>query len=614
MDDDALERLARKIDTKDGGKFVERRPLYNEGPEASREWAHEDHPMRKKGMFSKFTPLEILFTGSIIFFVGAAAVAGLLLFSGDNTVSTKNVGIAVSGPTSIRAGDVVTLQIIITNRNAVPMNLTDMLVEFPSGTRSEADVSVDLPRIRDSLGTIQPGETVNRTVKAVLFGTQGAPVDVKVTAEYRVPSSNAVFYSDTNYHATISQSPASISVDSLKEAVSGQPLDITAHVTSNATENLSGMLLVATYPPGFTFISASPKPVSGTSVWDLGDIEPKGTRTITIHGTFTGENGDDRVVHFTTGTKQKANPSAIAAPLAASDVTVTVAKPFVSVILALENNTSGAITSTRGTIIHGEVRWANNLPVRVQNVQIAVKMNGGILDKNTIRSGQGFYRSSDSTLLFSPETDPRLADVAPGEEQVSVFQFASLPPGTGSFQSPQIVLTATVTADRSSENQVPDTVTSSAQATIQFTTDLVINSALTHNTGPQPPKVDQETSYTVSWIVNNSANAIANTVVTGILPSYVRWVGSPSTSDVAYNTNGRTVTWTIGDMSAGTTKTASFQVAITPSLTQVNNAPTIVSDVRVSAFDRFIRGAIQVQGAPVMTGTGTSPQLGPVVP
>lgn len=616
MDNDALERLELRVGSKEGTEPTERRMLQHNAESTPHTWVVESR--RRRGFFSslmsRFSALELLFVGSIIFFIGAGTLASLLIFSGNNTVSTRNVDVSITGPTSIRAGEEVTLQIVITNRNSVPMNLTDMLIEFPAGTRSPNDVSVDLPRIRESLGTIESGSSVNRTIKAVIFGEAGVPVTVTGTAEYRVPSSNAVFQTDSTYRASISQSPASITIERLREVVSGQSTEMTITVTSNAPENLTGMLLVATYPPGFKFESSAPKPYAGSAVWDLGDIEPKGKRTVTIQGSFTGEDGDDRVIHFTTGTKKKTDPSSIAAPLATTDATLTVAKPFVSVDLKLNGNTNPIVTGDRGEIVQVEVEWANNLPVRVQNVEIQVKLNGSVLNRTSVRTGQGFYRSTDNTMLFSKETDPRLADIEPGESGISTFEFATLPVGQGSYQSPQITLAATVKANRSSEGGVTDIVTSSANATLQVATDLVLTTGLARSTGPLPPKVDQETVYTATWLLQNSANAIANTEVTAILPAYVAWKGSTSNADIAYNENNRTITWKIGDMSASVSKSVTFDLGLTPSVSQLNLVLPLLTNQKVSAFDRFIRTQIERPMPNVTTQTGASPQNGIVVP
>ena len=615
MDDDALERLELRVESKEGSEFTKRRTLQVHPDVTPHTWADTYTPRRR--LFSwlpSLSPLEYLFAASILFFIGAGTVAGLLIFSGSNTVSTRNVDVTVTGPTSVRAGEEVALQVVITNRNAVPMSLTDMLVEFPAGTRSPKDVSVDLPRLRESLGTIEPGASVNRTVKAVMFGDTGVPIAVAVTAEYRVPSSNAVFQSTETYQATISQSPATVTVDTLREVVSGQSTEFTVTITSNATESLTGMLLVARYPPGFAFESSTPKPYSGTSVWDIGDIEPKGTRTVTVRGSFTGEDGDDRVIHFTAGTKKKSDGATISAPLATTDVTLKVAKPFVSVVLKVNDTVAPTVSVDRGSNVQVAVEWANNLPTKVQNVEIQVKLTGAILNKNSVRTGQGFFRSSDSTLIFSKEADKRLADLEPGESGISNFDFYTLPVGQGAFQSPQVVLSATVKANRSSEGGVIDTVTSSAQTTLQVATDLTLTPVLTRVSGPIPPKVETETIYAVTWLLQNSANAIANTKITALLPTYVTWKGNESSSDIVYNDNDRTITWTVGDMQANASRSVSYHIAFLPSVTQVNAVPTLIMEQKISAFDRFIRALVERAQGSVTTQTGTTPQNAVVVP
>lgn len=612
MDDhSALDELDKKLDSRNGERGRVRRSGLS--PKSS---------STKSGWFSKIKKrprkrtvglLEVGFIGSLVFFVVALVFAAFLFFSGNNTVSTRNVSITIDGPTEIRAGDPLQLQVAVTNRNSVPMELTDLVIEFPAGTRSETDISVELPRLRESLGSIQPGESVNKTIRAVVFGSSNTDVEIKATVEYRVPSSNAIFYGEQTYTLPISQSPASISIDALKEIISGQETTLTVTVTSNIQDVLDNMLLVADYPPGFSFTSASPSPFAGSSVWRLGDIEPGGERTITIRGSFTGEDGDDRVTKFTTGSEKEGIEGELAAPLAAGDTTVTLAKPFVSASLALNGNTTTEYVAERGDAIRGDIRWTNNLPTRVQDVEIVVSLDGAIIDKNSVSADRGFYRSSNNTISWNKETDPKLADLAPGESGVSTFSISSLPLGQGTFRNPEIKLFVTVSARRITEANVPERVESSAESTVLIGSDLTLQPTLSSAGGPIPPTADQETSYNVSWVVSNNANALANTSVSAVLPGYVEWKGS-SNPNVSFNSIGGIVTWDIGDLGAGEARTATFQIGFTPSVSQVGSAPTLVSDQRVYGFDRFTRTQIERALKALTSKSNTSQQNGVVVP
>ncbi|MEK7613416.1 MAG: hypothetical protein AAB439_00890 [Patescibacteria group bacterium] len=616
----ALERLAKKLNSRTDGEFHARRStLSAESTTPARSWQSEkpvtalETGGRKK--MKRLSYLELFFIGSVVFFVIAGASAAFLFFSGSNTVSTRNVDIAISGPTSVRAGEVLPLQIVLTNRNSVPMELTDLVVEFPPGTRSENDVTLELPRIRESLGTIKPGESVNRTVRAIMFGQADQNLDITVSVEYRVPSSNAIFLAEETYSLPISQSPASITVESLQEIVSGQETALTVTVTSNVTEVLDNLLLVAEYPPGFSFKSASPTAVTGSNTWRLGDIEAGGKRTITIRGVFTGEDGDERVVHFTTGTENGNAKDEIAAPLATGDVALKLAKPFVSLSLSLDGSVATEKVVVRGAPVRVDLRWVNNLPQRAQDVELEVKLNGAILDRNSIVAQKGFWRSSDNTVIFSRETDSALNDVAPGGTGTYSFSFASLPFESGVFKNPEITLSATVRARRITESNVPETIESKTTSRVLVATDLSLANSLSYLSGSKPPKADTDTTYLVSWTVNNTANAVANAQVTAALPSYVKFVQGSTNDAISYNSIGGVVTWTVGDLEAGQSKNATFQVTLTPSLSQVGNMPTVISDQRVYGFDRFTRTNIERSAQALTTqSAGATPQLSSVVP
>ncbi len=612
MDDKSLERLAERVETKSGSEFIARHRLQNRVPPAVREFVPEPQPtpMVKKSFFSV---TEYVFIASAVFFLGAATYAGLEFYSGSNTVSAKNVSISISGPTSVRAGDELSLEVVISNHNSVAIRTADLFLEFPQGTRSAVDVTQDYTHTRASLDTIAAGASITRTFKAVVFGARGAPINVSSYLTYRVPSSNAVLRSDGAYSSTISSAPVALTVSSLKEAVSGQPVDITVTASSNAAESLTNLILIATYPPGFQFISSTPNPTSGSTVWNFGTLSPGNSKSVTLRGVFTGEDGDDRVIHFTTGTRQAIDDTAINAPLASNDVTLKVARPFLSTEISIGGSVSDEHQIDRGKEVEGVIRWSNNLPTRINDAQIELKLSGAILDRASVRTSDGFYRSIDSTILFSKETDPRLASVEPGVTNESHFVFSALPLDKGVFKSSQIQLSAVVRGQRPNESGVVEAITSSAQTRAVVATDISLVTGVQATGGPVPPKVDTPTAYTVSWSVKNSSNTIANAVVVGTLPSYVQWKSGQSDA-ITYNASNRTVTWNIGDMNGNESRAQSFTIAITPSLQQVKTSPALITGETFTAFDRFVRNTINRNAADTTTASGTTLERGTVVP
>ena len=566
----------------------------------------------------RFSPLMILFAGSAAFFVIAIAAAAFLFFSGTNTVSTKNVDVQVSGPSQIDAGSTLSLQVVVTNRNPVPIQLADLVVEFPTGTRSDQNISVAVPRTRVSLGTIDPGVSVSQTVKAVLFGQAGTEPAITVSVEYRTPSSNAVYSSDTTYTTRIGQSPASINVVAQSQVVSGQPTTITATITSNSSKPLTSMLLTATYPPGFAFQNSTPAPYSGTTVWNLGDIEPGGSRTVTINGTFTGEDGDQRSLTFAAGSQASESSADISAPLATGEADMTVAKPFISATVALNNSVADQHTIARGQGVTGTIAWTNNLPVAVQNLSITILLKGALLDRTTVSAPQGFYSSSNSSIVWDKTTDSDFAAVAPGQSGTLGFSFSTLPLSQGAYQNAEVDFMVTVHANRSTEGNVPGSVDSSASTKALVATNLALAASLSHTgAGPMPPKADKETDYIVSWNLSDSANAVANTVVTAALPDYAHFIGavSPASEGVTFNKDQGVVTWDVGDIAAGASRSVSFTIGVTPSVSQEGQMPVVLGSQKASAFDRFVQDNVSATAPDLTTAAAaTSQSQGLVVP
>src|ERR1700690_327436 len=226
---------------------------------------------------------------AILFFIAAAGFFAyyFLLGGGSLGASPSNIDIAVSGPPQIASGPPTELQIVVTNRNQVPLQLADLVVTFPPGTRSPTDYATEEPTLRQSLGTIEAGGTRQGTVSAIFAGTDGQQADVKIELEYRLAGSSAIFVASTDYNVMFGSSSLLLSVDGNNETISGQPVQLTVTVTSNANGPVKDALLNIDYPFGFALSSATPPPAQG-SLWQLGDLAPGQKRTITLQGTLYG--------------------------------------------------------------------------------------------------------------------------------------------------------------------------------------------------------------------------------------------------------------------------------------------------------------------------------------
>jgi hypothetical protein len=94
---------------------------------------------------------------------------------------------------------------------------------------------------------------------------------------------------------------------------------------------------------------------------------------------------------------------------------------------------------------------------------------------------------------------------------------------------------------------------------------------------------------------------MTNTVVKTTLPTYVNWTGEYSGSGVDFNPVNKLLTWSPGDVSAGSRKELTFAVNILPSASQVGITPILVNEMTLTATDRFTGTSLEAQSTFITT-------------
>lgn len=557
---------------------------------------------------SRFSLVTLVFISALLFFLGAGGFAAYKFFGGGNLVSSSLIDITAIAPTSVGAGEKFTYEVSITNRNPLELQGVDLVVEYPDGARQADNPIQELTRVREHLDKVAPGQVVQRSFAATLYGGEGSEQEIKIQLEYRVPDSNATYFIDKKIPVTIRSTPLSVTIDAPEEAQSNQPFTITATVKSNSQEVFHGVVFTLSYPPGFSVLATDP-PASRNSIWILGDLTPGAERRIVVRGSLAGEDQEQRVFNFSSGLSDPNNPQVIATALVKGEQVVNIHKSFVGVSLALNGTPDSTVVVKSGQSVRADVHYTNNLPVSVSNVRIVLHLSGAALDENTVSVERGFYRSSDNIAFWDQTTLPALAELAPGAEgRLSLsFNPRSLGGGITSVQSPRIDISADVSGIRAQENNVPENVQNVLLRSVKVQSDVQLQGKLTYhdgpfgNTGPLPPRAERETTYTVTWTLVNGSNDVRNATVRATLPAYVRFTNQvgPAGEKVTFNPVGGVLVWDVGELKAGqgyqsTPREVSFQIALTPSVTQVGSTPNVVGEAMFSGLDRFTNTAVSL--------------------
>lgn len=585
----------------------ERRALDLTRAPIGEDWKHEEDSLdptmvapRQIGWFR--AALWWILGVSLVFFLGAAGffVYYFTLGGGSLPASPDNVDIVISGPPQVEGGAPSQFQLVVTNRNKVPLELADIVITYPKGTRSPSDFSTDLPNQRISLGTIEPGGKRQGTVSAVLAGQGGQRESLKVDVEYHVSGSNAIFVASSNYAINFSSSPLTVTVDGNSQAISGQPVSLTVNVATNGNAPVRDVVMKADFPFGFKFASASPKP-SKDGFWALGDLSPGQKRSVTIQGALTGGTGDSRVFHFSAGTRSDISRTSLDTVLADTSFNAAISQPFLGLTVAINDSTKSGVVVSPGDKVTVAVQYANNLTTPIQNAIVVARLSGLEIDGSTVKTTDGFFRSADDSVFWDKTTTNGVfSTLAPGARGTVAFSF-TMPSGEAlkNYTNPHLDVTVNAAGNRIAESGVPEVLQATARQSVSLASDLqLIANGLYYtnpfgSSGPMPPKAGAETTYALVFTVRNTTNKITNAVLTASLPPYVRWVGvySPASENMKFNQANGTVTWTLGDIEPnvglGDTppRQAAIAVGFTPSTSQIGQQPSLLQNIVLKGLD-----------------------------
>jgi len=564
----------------------------------------------KTSLFKKF------FIFSVSFFVLTLGYAAYVFFAGSNTVSNDNIEISIIGNNFTAGGEELPLIIGITNRNNSPLDLVDMIVEYPKGSIS--DLSSDTERFRQSLGTIPAGAVRNENLKLILFGEQGSVRPIKITLEYRVSGSNAIFVKEKLYEVNINSTPINLTIDAPSTISPNQDIVLNVKASLNATTPAPKILVRLDYPVGFSFIKSTPAPSFGNNVWNLGDLAPGGEHEISILGKMVDVfDGEEKTFTVSSGSQSTTDKSSIGTVFNSIKSTLLVEKPFIEANLYINGVSQREYATDTKTNVNAEIRFVNNSDTKINDLEIKAKIGGNAFNRKTIIVQGGFYDSSKDIITWNKNSQNQLRDLDPGESRSVSFSVSPLPLFSTAGEiltNPSINIDIDVSGKQSVEGFSISELANSSSAVVRIISDVGFSTKALYysgpftNTGTIPPQAEKPTTYTVVWSLSNTANSISNVRVNSTIPPWMTFMGtiSPAGEDIKYNSSTREIVWNADRIARGAgingpVRSVSFQLAFKPSVTQIGTMPIIINDAILTGHDDFANVNVKVNKAGLST-------------
>jgi hypothetical protein len=462
-------------------------------------------------------------------------------------------------------------------------------------------------RERRPVGVLEAGESLSESFDAFVFGSKDTNKEVSVVVEYHPEGATAIFAKDASFMFAIEKSPVSVSLEMPDDLRIGQDIKAVINYTSQAEIDVSNLWLTMSLPDGFEFGSAIPSPVRrlipfdvapNELVWQIGDLMPAEAGTIEITGSVEGINLASKAFGAKIGAYNERTDSLL---VYGETIEVsTLRSPFLEVVM-LVNGESEHIASP-GDALRFEIGWRNNLSAEVRNAVMEVQLEGDALNLGTLSVDDGLYNQSTQSIIWNATSYDRFKSIEgndAGNVSFSVRLKNNLPLDTTSKRP------AVEAKVKFSTNNVPEgfqgiDITGSNSAVAKVSSRMQFDSRVLYfnspilNSGPIPPRVSEETTYTVVWSITNMTNDIDDVVVrSSLLPNInFKNIISPSDVDVAFDSDTGELVWRVGRVLAGTgflrpALSIAFQIGLIPSLDQVGQSPVLINEATAEGKDTF---------------------------
>ncbi len=567
--------------------------------------------------FSKLSH-RIFYSALFVFIIVIGASAYHFYFN-SSTISNLKIGMAVEAPSYIDGGEVFPLDIYVTNKNKLPLERVDIVVEYPKGESITSKEDTVIKRV--ALGDVTAGATAKGTTEILLYGREGSLRNIVVNIEYYAPGSSVVLRKELTHTLTVKSAPVVLTIDSLKEATSNQEVIYTARIRAERGIDLENFLLHIDYPNGFQYISSEPAPRFGDNTWGFDTIKKGDVVEVKVRGLIRGEDGDERVFRVSGGSESLWQKGEIGVVFADTKSVIAVKKPFISLTGSFEaaaSSNTGEFAIKAAERVSGVIEYQNNVADTISNVVVTARLSGEILNRQKVVVIGGYYDSSKNLMIWDQTTNSNLKELLPNQKGELKFVVQAYPLSAkqnGYFSAPTITIQTEVRGKRLSDVSVPEVYSISNPLVGRVITDAGVTGSISAGSAPfsqsgsVPPVADKPTSYSIKLSALNRSNTLTKSSVSFVLPPYVNFAAqvSPEGSEVRYVEATRTVTWNIGSISPDTgfgrnEKSVYIGLILTPSIGQIGSKPEITGRLNFSAIDSFTGTSITGEARPVTIG------------
>lgn len=528
-------------------------------------------------------------------FAGGLVLAGVFAFRAA-TFDTEGVVLEVRAPERMDVSSEGEIVVTVNNSTRAELRWGEALLEFPESI----EVLGENQEVFTSLKSRQ-ARSMRFRIRA--SGAPGEKADIGVRLRFRTGRLSATFEKEASATIEFLDLPFDLSFSFPSDARADRPVTFFLRVASRADTQRSPVGVALVPPPSFQISRTLPRHSTmtpeGLSLWDMGDFPPKGEEEIAVTGTFQQELGDAEF-RARVGILNEERSAFIASREVRGTLSLRPAVVPVDIVYRDTVNPPGALVKP-GERIPLTLRFTNETERTLEELSLFLALAHPSLDEREATASQLFSRDVTGEFAWTHENLAALQRLAPNQQHEITFSIPLIAPiPIDSFDDANQTITARARVVSGGQILGERTLEIKISGVLSVNAEVFRSSTLDTNFGPIPPRVGEETSYTVVLTVSGGTNAVHNTAARIILGRSVRYdtLIEPSNAEIFYDEGSREVRWLIGGVPAGLgtflpPKQLVFRIVLTPQDADLDTIPELVSAVQVTGEDAFTGQTIE---------------------
>ena len=601
----SLEELEKKLyglDRKDKEEAVREVPKATEGKEQAVRTAWEQEAAQAAAPAKKMgTAMKALIGGSIAVLL---AVGGVAYYYISEYYKTKDLVFEAQTLDSALIGRPFDVTVHVENRSNAVLRDGKIFLKLPEGVIGIGN-ETGKQTVEETIGDVPAGEAFDRTYSVAVVKDEQSTKKITANFSYLPQNINTRFEREQTLEVHVGQPAITLDFTTPQNVFSTENFDIGMRYRNIADMDFKNVTIKLIAPPKVALKSFSIKPEGGNATWKVESLAPQTEQTIAGKAAFEGTGQDffelkSQVVISLNGEDFVINEKTANLGIAASPLSLEI----------VANNAANYVAKPGETITY-TLKYRNNTEVGLNDAIVKVKLKGEMFDMGTVRS-DGSFDSLTNTLTWNAAGVPALKLIDPGTEGTISFtvQTKATYPIKRMFDKNFVVRAdAEINSPTVPYNVASDRTVGFANSQTKVGGDIVIGAEIARLPGTSLPQVNKPSKYTVTWSIVNYATDMRDIKVNSSLQPGVKWTGvvkSNSGAVPTYNDRTGEIAWAIDKIIAtkgvlGTPTEATFQVEITPNITQVGGSIEVTKDTNLSAVDDFTGTSVsrQVKGLQV---------------